>query len=87
MFQCDRCGLCCMQLANSHLYSDLDRGDGTCKYFDYKAKLCSIYDNRPDKCNVDKMYQLYFNKIMTKEEYYQLNYNSCKRFKNIIIRR
>lgn len=49
MFHCDCCGLCCMNLDKSDLYSDLNRGDGICKYFDEQTHLCSIYDERPEK--------------------------------------
>lgn len=51
MFICDKCGLCCMKIGESPIYSFLDRGDGICKYFDYDTKLCSIYDERPVMCN------------------------------------
>jgi len=81
MFQCDCCGLCCMNLKKSELYSDLDRGDGICKYFDMKSKLCSIYYNRPDKCNVDKTYDTFFKRRISIEEYYQLNYEACNELK------
>lgn len=81
MFNCDCCGLCCMNLRMSELYSDLDRGDGICKYFDLKSKLCSIYVNRPDKCNVDKIYDNYYKDIISREKYYELNYRACKLLK------
>ena len=81
MFLCDCCGLCCMNVALSEIYSDLDRGDGICKYFDCDTKLCTIYSIRPDRCNVDKMYKLYFEKYMTREEYYMLNYQACNKLK------
>ncbi len=76
MFKCDCCGACCRNLYLSEIYKELDRGDGVCKYL--VGNLCSIYENRPDICNVDKAYNLYFSKIMTKEEYYSQNYNACK---------
>lgn len=81
MFKCDCCGLCCMNLRKSSLYKDLDRGDGVCKFFDFDKKLCSIYDSRPNKCNVDRSYELYYINTMTKEQYYNLNYQACKRLK------
>lgn len=77
MFVCDCCGLCCMNLNKSELYSDLDRGDGICRYFDIDSKLCTIYDERPDKCNVDKIYVKFFKDKMTIEQYYQMNYVAC----------
>lgn len=58
------------------LYSDLDRGDGICKFLD--GNVCSIYNTRPAKCRVDKCYELYFSDRLTKEEFYKLNYQICK---------
>lgn len=81
MFFCDKCGLCCMYVNESPIYSELDRGDGICKYFDCDTKLCSVYDNRPIICNIDKAYQLYFKDIMPLEEYYRLNYETCNMLK------
>ena len=80
-FICDCCGLCCMNISKSEIYSDLDRGDGVCKYFEEETKLCSIYSERPLKCNIDKMYEVYFKGTISKSEYYKLNYNACKKLK------
>ena len=82
-FECDCCGLCCMNLQKSEIYADLDRGDGVCRFLDLKTHLCSIYDSRPDKCNIDKMYDLYFKDQMSREEFYELNYKSCREFKEV----
>ena len=81
MFNCDCCGLCCMNLKKSSLFNDLDRGDGICIYFDIGTKLCTIYSHRPVKCNVDKLFKLFFKGKITKEQYYQLNYSACKKLK------
>lgn len=81
MFECDCCGLCCMNVGMSALYKNLDRGDGVCRYFNSMTKLCTIYDNRPDICNVDKMYKTYYERTMTKEEFYALNYEICRDLK------
>lgn len=81
MFQCDCCGLCCMNLKMSTLYHDLDRGDGICLYFDCNSKLCTVYKKRPEKCNVDKTYELYYKDQMPREQYYKLNYEACDRLK------
>ena len=83
MFKCDGCGLCCMNLKASPLYGDLDRGDGICKYFDFGTKLCLIYENRPEKCNVDKMYELYYGELLQRKQYYQLNYSVCRTLKQM----
>lgn len=81
MFNCDCCGLCCMNLKMSPLYADLDRGDGICKHFDVRTKFCLIYANRPEKCNIDKVYKKYYSSMMSKEKFYKLNYEICDKFK------
>lgn len=80
IFKCDQCGECCKNLKMADLYSDLDRGDGICKYLE-KNNKCSIYEQRPLKCRVDDSYVV-FEKIMTKEEYYKANYAMCEELKN-----
>lgn len=77
MFKCDCCGLCCMNLKMSQIYMDLDRGDGICKFFDVQTKLCSVYTDRPEKCNIDKIYKKYYKQQMTQQEFYDLNYEVC----------
>lgn len=79
MFDCDKCGCCCRNLDKSPLYSDLNRGDGTCKYL--TGNLCSIYENRPFLCRVDDSYDRFFRDIMPKEKYLQLNEQMCKQLK------
>ena len=81
MFKCTKCGLCCQNLHRSPYYSDLHNGDGVCRYYDKKNKLCSIYGRRPIKCNIELMYKKYFKRKMTKEEYYSLNYQACAKLK------
>lgn len=80
---CDKCGACCKNLKNNDLYADLDRGDGICKYLN-ENNLCAIYETRPDKCNVDKMYELYFKEAFSKDEYNNVNYKACKKLKEKI---
>lgn len=84
MFHCDCCGLCCMNLDKSDLYKDLNRGDGICKYFDELTHLCTIYEKRPDKCNIDKTYEKFFEDMISKEEYYKQNYLACKELKRSV---
>lgn len=79
MFKCDMCGQCCKNLYLSEFYSDLDRGDGTCKHL--FNNLCSIYDNRPLKCRIDECYEKHFKKSLSKDEYYKANYDICKLLK------
>lgn len=79
MFICDKCGCCCRNLDKSELYADLDCGDGTCKYL--TGNLCSIYEKRPLLCRVDECYEKYFSGMMTREHYYELNYQACENLK------
>jgi len=81
MFECDKCGLCCMNLNLNPLYKELDRGDGICKYFNEETHLCQIYNHRPIVCNVDTMYELYFSEQMSRSEYYKLNKSSCEKLR------
>lgn len=81
MFICDRCGLCCMAVGQSSIYAEFDRGDGICRYFDDNTRLCTIYEKRPVICNVEEMYIRFFSEMISKEEYYRLNYNACERLK------
>ena len=78
-FECDKCGACCRNLNMSELYSDLDSGDGTCKYL--VGNLCSIYNERPLKCRVEESYYAFFSDEMSKEEFYQKNYEMCEQLK------
>ena len=74
-FQCDKCGVCCKLLKGIPQLAAFDRGDGVCIHL--KDNLCSIYESRPDICNVEKMY-VFFKEQMSEEEYLQLMSNSCK---------
>ena len=80
-FNCDKCGLCCQNVGRLDLYSDLDRGDGVCRHYDEKTKLCTIYTTRPLKCNVDAMYNAFFYQTMSRNAFYKLNYEACKELK------
>ncbi|WP_302054282.1 YkgJ family cysteine cluster protein [Macrococcoides canis] len=76
-FPCDKCGLCCKSLHMSKEYDDLNRGDGICIHLDLESNLCLIYDERPEKCNVSKMY-LHYKNILNEEEYINMNAEACK---------
>jgi uncharacterized protein len=76
MFICDKCGVCCRSLGKSPLYAELNGGNGACKYLQ-DGGLCSIYEDRPLLCRVDDGYKAFFADIMTIDEYYKHNYDSC----------
>lgn len=60
---------------NSH---PLDRGDGTCYFYDQQTKLCTIYATRPDICRVDKQYQLNYKDKYSWLEFIEINIIACK---------
>lgn len=76
-----------MHIDMTGIDAGLDRGDGVCKYFDKQSKLCRIYESRPLICNVDKAYEKYFKDEMSKKEYYEINYISCRKLKEMFITR
>jgi Fe-S-cluster containining protein len=39
--------------------------------------LCSIYETRPVVCNVEKTYEVYFARVMSKQEFEQMNRKIC----------
>lgn len=82
VFKCEKCGICCTKLNLSDAYADLDDGTGVCKYFDTQTRLCTIYVNRPEKCDVIAMYK-YFEKITTFEQYIKMNEENCKRLRGM----
>lgn len=79
MFKCDKCGICCEHV--DFVKSALNRGDGVCRYFDEKTRLCGIYEIRPCLCNVDASYEKYFKNSMSKAEFYAENYKACEALK------
>ena len=81
MFKCDRCGCCCRNLDKNPLYAQLDRGDGVCVYLE--GDLCGIYNDRPLICRIDDCYDRFFSSVMSKEEYYRVNREACKKLKEM----
>ncbi len=76
-FKCKKCGLCCKNLDVSEIYKELHNGDGICNYLDLNTNKCNIYDNRPELCNIEISYNLYFSETFSIQEYYDLNYKGC----------
>ena len=52
-----------------------DRGDGVCIHL--RGTLCDIYEQRPDICNVEKMYDA-FSARMSYREYIEMMEKSCE---------
>lgn len=71
-FQCSQCGACCRRAGSSGLMPD--RGDGACIYL-RENNLCDIYDERPEICNMEKMF------LKRKEEFPDINFSKIDYFK------
>lgn len=80
IFPCDKCGICCRHLNLIPQLKQLDSGNGRCIHLT-AHNLCAIYDNRPDICNVNKMYEMVYCKYMSEDEYLNLNLEGCKELK------
>lgn len=76
-FPCNQCGLCCQRVRESDETRYLDRGDGTCKHYDAAQHGCSIYDQRPDICRVDRQYTQRFAQHYSWTEFVALNSAVC----------
>ncbi len=72
-FNCTKCGACCKVLPKL-VAPWLVGKDGTCKHL--KDNKCTIYDNRPDICNHEKMKQMYPN--LSNNEYDEMSMKACK---------
>ena len=78
-FSCTKCGECCRHIDKVPQLAAFDIGNGVCRYL--KDNLCTIYNVRPEICRVDFMYDKYFSKQISREDYYALNEKACRELK------
>lgn len=84
IFPCAQCGCCCMSVNMSVFTIKFDRGDGICRYFEDKTRLCSIYEIRPFICRVDYQYENKYKSIYKWEDFCMLNAKCCEFLRNNI---
>ena len=77
MFPCTGCGLCCQNISKVEELKSFDLGNGICKHFNSLKNECNIYDERPDICKVEKMFEIEYKKYFTKNEFYIENAKVC----------
>lgn len=77
IFECNQCGACCKSVNLSEETIFLNRGDGVCRYFDDLNNACTIYDNRPDICNVRVMYEKRYKNQFSWIEFTRINKLAC----------
>ncbi len=82
-FPCTQCGLCCQNVDMAEQTRYLDRGDGSCQYYDDTGKRCLIYETRPDICRVDRQYQLNYAEQYSWDEFVDANVAVCRILKNL----
>lgn len=82
MFECKKCGKCCTRFKNfpegDKWRIELDSGDGTCKYFDRSAHLCTIYESRPIICSNVMYYNSVLKDTMTREKFDEFLNKYCE---------
>lgn len=83
-FPCDNCGACCKSIQFSEQTSWLDRGDGICRHFNESNNLCSIYETRPEVCNVAVMYQKHYQDSYDWHSFVEINQIICQKLKHIV---
>ena len=75
-FPCFRCGQCCRMLKTVPSLASYDRGDGACRHLN--GNLCAIYPDRPEVCDVARMYRSHFSDRMTEAEFIEANLAVCR---------
>jgi Fe-S-cluster containining protein len=68
-------------LNNIPMLVKYNNGHGVCVFL--KDNLCTIYSKRPDICNINMMYSLYFKNIMSEEEFVVANLEACSKLLKI----
>lgn len=68
--------MCCRMVDVTEETRELDRGDGICKHLDTATNTCTIYNDRPDICRVDKQYELHGNG-KTWPEFIEITLQAC----------
>ena len=81
-FPCERCGQCCRRVGEVFFARHMARPDNVCKFLDEATNLCTIYETRPLFCRVDEMYEKTFSHEMSREEFYRVNKEFCKKFQS-----
>ncbi len=77
MFPCSSCGICCQNISTIKELKEYDLGNGICKYFDRINNKCIIYENRPQVCRIDEMFEEEYNSFFSKKEFYIENAKVC----------
>ena len=69
-------------LAKFFFARHMAKPDGVCKYLDEATNLCTIYNERPIFCRVDELYEKNLSDKMSREDFYRINKEVCKKFQS-----
>jgi uncharacterized protein len=84
-FPCSRCGACCRSVRLSELKAPLDRGDGVCRHLDEIQNTCTIYESRPDICNIQRSYEKHYIPSVSWPDFVALNQLACEELLNQVL--
>lgn len=82
IFPCTQCGKCCRVVGLSEELKHFDRGDGACKHLEEGSHHCLIYQNRPEICNVQQMYNKHYADQYNWDDFVAVNMEACKQIQN-----
>lgn len=84
MYPCTKCGACCKMIYKSPIADkNMLNNDGSCKYLVNNS--CSIYENRPEFCNVKIMYEKYYKNDYSLLQFYQMNAEVCNQLQELLL--
>jgi Fe-S-cluster containining protein len=73
-YPCKSCGACCRHISS---LPALDRGDGICHHYDEATRLCTVYDDRPLVCRIDRYYEVRLREQMPAMTFYAIQAHTC----------
>jgi Fe-S-cluster containining protein len=76
-FPCTRCGACCKSVHLSPATAWLGGADGVCRHLDEHSLTCTIYERRPDVCNVKVMFKRHYESTVTWTAFVVANQRAC----------
>lgn len=74
--ECIKCGLCCKRAYMIEGFPEPLNEDGSCSHL-AADNTCKIYNDRPLICNSQYLYEHFFNKEVSPEQYHRINADAC----------
>ncbi len=81
MFQCDKCGCCCCAVGTNPLYkewiAEMEYADTMILVPNYVVFIMSAISF----CNIDACYDIYFQNVLSRDDYYKINHVACEKLR------